>query len=152
MGVFTSAPDEGVAVVTVGFSPVNASPVQGWYDFAAAERAAGADPRVRCVTVAAGELHRHGSVRRVVPRERLLDTALEPAREISAKDGQLVRFAEAAMNGIDPVDVRHSYGFEQGFTFEADLSGVADRVRDTFGEDVAAGEDVAFDTDKEQQS
>ncbi|MFB7214916.1 hypothetical protein [Streptomyces sp. NPDC056255] len=146
MGVSTSAPDEGVPVVTVGFSPVNASPVQGWYDFAAAVRAAGADTRVRCVTGTAEELHRHGSVRRVVPRERLLDTALDPAREISAKDGQLIRLAEAAINGIDPVDVRRSYGFEQDFTFEAKPSGVTDRVHGTFGED------VAFDADKEQQS
>lgn len=45
MGVSTSAPDEGVAVVTVGFSPFNALPVQGWYDFAAAVRATGAGPR-----------------------------------------------------------------------------------------------------------
>lgn len=50
------------------------------------------------------------------------------------------------------MDVRRSHGFEQGFTFEAALSGVADRVHDTFGEDGAAGEDVALDTDKEQQS
>ncbi|CAM5696903.1 Enoyl-CoA hydratase family protein OS=Streptomyces alboniger OX=132473 GN=CP975_30885 PE=4 SV=1 [Streptomyces alboniger] len=30
------------------------------------------------------------------------------------------------------MDVRRSYRFEQGFTFEANLSGVADRVRDNF--------------------
>ncbi|MFB7938890.1 enoyl-CoA hydratase family protein [Streptomyces sp. NPDC056049] len=244
MGVSTSAPDEGVAVVTVDFPPVNALPVRGWYDLAAAVRAAGADPKVRCVvltaegrgfnagvdikeiqratgpeailganqgcaeafaavyecevplvaavhgfclgggiglvgnadaivasedatfglpeldrgalgaathlarlvpqhlmrtlyytsrTVTAEELHRHGSVWRVVPREGLREAALELAREIAAKDGRLVRLAKAAINGIDPVDVRRSYRFEQGFTFEANLSGVADRVRDTFG-------------------
>lgn len=55
------------------------------------------------------------------------------AREIAQKDGSLLRLAKAALNGIDPVDVRRSYRFEQGFTFEANLSGVADRVRDTFG-------------------
>ncbi|MFF5763750.1 enoyl-CoA hydratase family protein [Streptomyces tanashiensis] len=260
MGVSTSAPDKGIAVVTVDFPPVNALPVKGWYDLAAAVRAAGADPEVRCVvltaegrgfnagvdikeiqrtpghdallganrgcyeafaavydcevpvvaavhgfclgggiglvgnadaivasedatfglpeldrgalgaathlarlvpqqvmralyytsrTVTAEELHRHGSVWRVVPRERLLDAALELAREIAAKDGQLIRLAKAAINGIDPVDVHRSYRFEQGFTFEANLSGVADRVRDTFGR---AGQDTAIDTDKEQQS
>ncbi|WP_031483485.1 enoyl-CoA hydratase family protein [Streptomyces bicolor] len=86
-------------------------------------------------TATAAELHAHGSVWRVVPRDRLRDAALELAREIAAKDGQLLRLAKAAINGIDPVDVRRSYRFEQGFTFEAGLSGVADRVRDTFGRD-----------------
>ncbi|MFE5888646.1 enoyl-CoA hydratase family protein [Streptomyces sp. NPDC056462] len=85
-------------------------------------------------TATAAELHAHGSVWRVVPRAELHAAALELAGEIAAKDGQLLRLAKAAMNGIDPVDVHRSYRFEQGFTFEANLSGVADRVRDTFGE------------------
>jgi enoyl-CoA hydratase len=84
-------------------------------------------------TASADELHRHGSVWRVVPRPELREAALALAREIAAKDGRLLRMAKAAINGIDPVDVRRSYRFEQGFTFEANLSGVADRVRDTFG-------------------
>jgi enoyl-CoA hydratase len=249
MGVSTSAPEQGVAVVTVDFPPVNALPVQGWYDLAAAVRAAGADPKVRCVvltaegrgfnagvdikemqrtaghdaliganrgcfeafaavydcevpvvaavhgfclgggiglvgnsdaivasedaifglpeldrgalgaathlarlvpqhlmralyytsrTVTAEELHRHGSVWRVVPREQLTEAVMELAREIAAKDGSLIRLAKAAINGIDPVDVRRSYRFEQGFTFEANLSGIADKHRDAF---VSARED-----------
>jgi enoyl-CoA hydratase len=83
-------------------------------------------------TVTAAELHRHGSVWRVVPREQLADAALELASEIAVKDGLLIRLAKAAINGIDPVDVRRSYRFEQGFTFEANLSGVSDRYRDAF--------------------
>ncbi|MFF2131571.1 enoyl-CoA hydratase family protein [Streptomyces olivochromogenes] len=86
-------------------------------------------------TATAAELHGHGSVWRVVPRGELLGAALELAREIAAKDGELIRLAKAALNGIDPVDVRRSYRFEQGFTFEANLGGVADRVRDTFGKE-----------------
>ncbi|MFI1071394.1 enoyl-CoA hydratase family protein [Streptomyces puniciscabiei] len=258
MGVSTSAPEDGVTVVTVDFPPVNALPVRGWYDLAAAVRAAGADREVRCVvlaaegrgfnagvdikemqrtaghtalvganrgcydafaavydcevpvvaavqgfclgggiglvgnadaivaaddavfglpeldrgalgaathlarlvpqhlmralyytsrTVTAEELHRHGSVWRVVPRVQLLKAAVELAREIAAKDGSLIRLAKAAINGIDPVDVRRSYRFEQGFTFEANLTGVADRVRDTFGTDRAS-----VGTDQEQRS
>ncbi|MEU4211655.1 enoyl-CoA hydratase family protein [Streptomyces sp. NPDC026206] len=83
-------------------------------------------------TVTAQELHRHGSVWRVVPRAELMEAALGLAREIAAKDGSLLRLAKAALNGIDPVDVRRSYRYEQGFTFEASLSGVADRHRDAF--------------------
>ncbi|MFE2430163.1 enoyl-CoA hydratase family protein [Streptomyces sp. NPDC059373] len=247
MGVSTSNPEPGIAVVTVDFPPVNALPVRGWYDLAAAVRAAGADPAVRCVvlaaagrgfnagvdikemqrtraeghghsaliganrgcseafaavyecevpvvaavhgfclgggiglvgnadvivaaddatfglpeldrgalgaathlarlvpqhlmrtlyytsrTVTAAELHRHGSVWQVVPRAGLEAAALEVAGEIAAKDGELIRLAKAAINGIDPVDVRRSYRFEQGFTFEANLSGLADKHRDAF--------------------
>ncbi|MFF5493042.1 enoyl-CoA hydratase family protein [Streptomyces aquilus] len=84
-------------------------------------------------TVTAAELLAHGSVWAVVPREELRDAALELARRIAAKDGELLRLAKAAINGIDPVDVRRSYRFEQGFTFEASVSGVADRVRSRFG-------------------
>ena len=32
----------------------------------------------------------------------------------------------------DPVDVRRSYRYEQGFTFELNLSGVSDELRDAF--------------------
>ena len=244
MGVSTASPVKGVSVVTVDHPPVNALPVQGWYDLADALRAAGRDPEVRCVVLAAAgrgfnagvdikemqrdsghdtliganrgcfeafaavyecevpvvaavhgfclgggiglaanadaivasddatfglpeldrgalgaathlarlvpqhlmrtlyytsrtataaELQAHGSVWKVVPRAELQDAALELAGEIARKDGYLIRLAKAAINGIDPVDVRRSYRFEQGFTFEANLSGVADRVRDGFG-------------------
>ncbi|MGW6095496.1 enoyl-CoA hydratase family protein [Streptomyces sp. NPDC055157] len=246
MGVSTASPVKGVSVVTVDHPPVNALPVRGWYDLADALRAAGRDPEVRCVvlaaagrgfnagvdikemqrdsghdtliganrgcfeafaavyecevpvvaavhgfclgggiglagnadaivasddatfglpeldrgalgaathlarlvpqhlmralyytsrTVTAAELHAHGSVWRVVPRAELQDAALELAGEIARKDGYLIRLAKAAINGIDPVDVRRSYRFEQGFTFEANLGGAANRVRNTFGKE-----------------
>lgn len=249
MGVSTSVtvsrPQDGTALVTVDRPPVNALPVQDWFDLADAVRAAGRDPGVRCVvlaaagrgfnagvdikemrrtpghaallganrgcyeafaavydcevpvvaavqghclgggvglvgnadaivasddatfglpeldrgalgaathlarlvpphlmralyytsrTVTAAELHRHGSVWEVVPRDALLAAALRLAGEIAAKDGYLLRLAKAAINGIDPVDVHRSYRFEQGFTFEANLSGVADRHRDAFAQ------------------
>ncbi|MEH0469563.1 enoyl-CoA hydratase family protein [Streptomyces sp. B21-097] len=84
-------------------------------------------------TVSAAELHALGSVWRVTGPDELERAALELAREIAAKDGELLRLAKAALNGIDPVDVRRSYRFEQGFTYEASVGGVADRVRGTFG-------------------
>lgn len=247
MSVSTARPSAGVRVVTVDRPPVNALPVQGWYDLADAVRTAGRDPEVRCVvlaaagrgfnagvdikelqrdtghealiganrgcaeafaavytcevpvvaavqgfclgggvglvgnadaivasedavfglpeldrgalgaathlarlvpqhlmrtlyytsrTVTAAELLAHGSVWRVVPPDELRHAAMELAEEIAAKDGHLLRLAKAALNGIDPVDVRRSYRFEQGFTFEANLAGTAARVRDTFGKEV----------------
>ncbi|MGI5132268.1 enoyl-CoA hydratase family protein [Pseudonocardia sp. CA-107938] len=81
----------------------------------------------------AAQLHQFGSVHSVVPREALRDTALQLAREIAAKSPTIIRAAKESLNGIDPWDVKRSYRYEQGFTFELNLSGTADEVRDTFG-------------------
>ena len=81
----------------------------------------------------AAQLHAFGSVHSVVPREQLRATALELAAEIAAKSPVVIRAAKESLNGIDPWDVKRSYRYEQGFTFELNLSGVADEVRSTFG-------------------
>lgn len=81
----------------------------------------------------AAELHAYGSVHAVVPPERLREAALELAREIAAKDPTVIRMAKESLNGIDLWDVNRSYRFEQSFTFELNLAGVADRVRADFG-------------------
>ena len=52
----------------------------------------------------------------------------EVAGEIAAKDTRVIRRAKEALNRIDPVDVQASYRFEQGFTFELNLSGVVRRA------------------------
>jgi enoyl-CoA hydratase len=83
-------------------------------------------------TIKATDLVQFGSVLEVVPRDRLDDTALAVAGEIAAKDGRVIRAAKEALNGIDPVDVNRSYRFEQGFTFELNLMGVSDELRDEF--------------------
>ena len=44
----------------------------------------------------------------------------------------VIRAAKESLNGIDLWDVKRSYRFEQGFTFELNLSGVADEHRDAF--------------------
>jgi enoyl-CoA hydratase len=83
-------------------------------------------------TATAQELHAFGSVLRVVPAAELRDAALAVAAEIAAKSPTVIRAAKESLNGIDPVDVKRSYRFEQGFTFELNLSGVADEHRDAF--------------------
>jgi enoyl-CoA hydratase len=82
--------------------------------------------------VAARDLVAHGSVLEVVPRAQLDEAALTVAGEIAAKDTRVIRAAKEAINGIDPVDVNRSYRFEQGFTMELNLAGVADEHRDAF--------------------
>ncbi len=84
--------------------------------------------------VPARELERHGGVLEVVPRERLREAARAVAAEIAAKSPVAIRAAKQSLNGIDPVDVRRSYRFEQGFTFELTLAGVGDEKRRAFAE------------------
>ena len=245
MAISTATHDDGVAVVTVDYPPVNALPVQGWFDLADAIAAAGRDLRTHAVvlraegrgfnagvdikemqrstgfealiganrgcfaafaavydcavpvvaavqgfclgggiglvgnadivvasddatfglpevdrgalgaathlarlvpphlmralyytaaTIDAATLHHHGGVFRVVPRDELDATALDVARQIAAKDTRVIRAAKEAINGIDPIDVRRSYRYEQGFTFELNLAGVSDEHRDAFVE------------------
>ena len=72
--------------------------------------------------IPATQLVQYGSVYRTVPR----------ARTSASKNPKVIRAAKEAINGIDPVDVNKSYRFEQGFTFELNLKGVADELRDDF--------------------
>ena len=44
--------------------------------------------------------------------------AFEVAGQIAAKSPTVIRAAKESLNGIDPIDVKRSYRFEQGFTFE----------------------------------
>jgi enoyl-CoA hydratase len=83
-------------------------------------------------TATAAELHHYGSVLQVVSREQLRDAARELAATIASKSTTVIRRAKESLNGIDPVDVKRSYRFEQGFTFELNLSGVADEARQAF--------------------
>jgi enoyl-CoA hydratase len=80
----------------------------------------------------AEELHGYGSVYRVVERDRLEASARELAKTIASKSPTIIRRAKESLNGIDPVDVKRSYRFEQGFTFELNLSGVSDEARQAF--------------------
>ncbi len=80
----------------------------------------------------AQELHAFGSVLEVVPQAELRDAAFRVAAAIAAKSPTVIRAAKESLNGIDLWDVKRSYRFEQGFTFELNLSGVADEHRDAF--------------------
>src|SRR3954447_18263482 len=94
-------------------------------------------------TIKAAELVQHGSVFEVVPREELDAAALRLAADIADKDTRVIRAAKEALNGIDPVDVNKSYRFEQGFTYELNLMGVSDELRDRFVNRQSVGTDKA---------
>jgi enoyl-CoA hydratase len=82
----------------------------------------------------AAELFAYGSVWKVVEPAELRDAARDLAAAIAQKSPTVIRAAKQSLNGIDPIDVRKSYRYEQGFTFELNLSGVADEARDAFVE------------------
>ena len=81
----------------------------------------------------AQELHDFGSVLEVVPRDALRGKALEIAAKIAEKDPTVIRMAKESLAAIDLWDVHKSYRLEQSYTFELNLLGVADKVREDFG-------------------
>src|SRR6516164_9431920 len=83
-------------------------------------------------TVSAQQLLAFGSVLEVVPPPDLRAAARAVAGEIAAKNPAVIRLAKQSLNGIDPVDVKRSYRYEQGFTFELNLTGVSDEARQAF--------------------
>ncbi len=84
--------------------------------------------------ITAEEMAQWGSISRVVEAEEVRGAAREIAEKICSKSYTVIRAAKESLNGIDPVDVNRSYRFEQGFTFELNLTGVSDEARDAFVE------------------
>ena len=82
--------------------------------------------------ITAAELASYGSVAAVVPPDHLRAAAHELAADIATKRPTIIRRAKESLNGIDPVDVKRSYRFEQGFTYELHVRGVADEQRQAF--------------------
>jgi enoyl-CoA hydratase len=82
----------------------------------------------------AAELAHYGSVARVVPRDELVSCARSIALDIASKSPTILRRAKESLNVIEPIDVNRSYRFEQGFTYELQVRGVADEQRLAFVE------------------
>jgi enoyl-CoA hydratase len=84
--------------------------------------------------IAAAELLQYGSILKVVDKEQLRGAAREVAQQIASKSPTAIRAAKQSLNGIDPVDVKRSYRYEQGFTYELTLAGVGGEARAQFAE------------------
>ncbi|MGI8609059.1 MAG: enoyl-CoA hydratase family protein [Candidatus Dormibacteria bacterium] len=82
----------------------------------------------------AQELKGYGSVLEVVSRDDLRECARRVATKIAEKHPTVIRRAKESVNGIEAVDPRRSYRFEQGFTFELNLSDVPDEARRAYVE------------------
>ena len=85
-----------------------------------------------CETAGAEELKGYGSVYEVVSPERLLTFAREIAMKIVSKPSKTIRAAKESANAIELVNIRNSYRFEQGFTYELNLAGEGEKARQAF--------------------
>ena len=85
-------------------------------------------------SIDAQEAYRLGALESVVPREKLRDAALELARTIAAKSPKALRLAKWSLNGIELMDIKKSYRFEQGFTLELYTSRDSQEAREAFVE------------------
>jgi len=80
----------------------------------------------------AQEALRIGGVESVVPRDKLRDEALQLARTIASKSPKALRLAKWSLNGIEVLDPKQAYRFEQGFTLELYTSPDSQEARDAF--------------------
>ena len=82
----------------------------------------------------AQEALRLGGIESVVPKEKLRDEAMDLARKIASKSPKAMRLAKWSLNGIELLDPKQSYRFEQGFTLELYMSEDSQESRDAFVE------------------
>ena len=87
-----------------------------------------------CESISAQELYRIGGCESVVPKERLRDEAMQVAGTIAGKSAKALRLAKWSANGIETLDVKKSYRFEQGFTLELYMAPDSQESRDAFVE------------------
>ena len=84
--------------------------------------------------ISAQEAYRLGALEAVVKPEELRGVARELAAKIAEKSPKAVRLAKESLNGIELLDVKRSYRFEQGFTLELYTSPDSQEARDAFVE------------------
>ncbi len=80
--------------------------------------------------ISAAEAYRLGALEAVVKRDALQPQARALAERIAAKSPRAVRLAKESLNGIELLDVKKSYRFEQGFTLELYTSPDSREARD----------------------
>jgi enoyl-CoA hydratase len=84
--------------------------------------------------ISAQEAYRLGALEAIVSRDELIPTAREIAKTIADKSPKAMRLAKESLNGIELLDVKRSYRFEQGFTLELYTSPDSQEARDAFVE------------------
>jgi len=80
----------------------------------------------------AQEAYRLGALEWVGPRDELMAAAHRIADSIASKSPKAMKLAKECMNGIELLDIKTSYRFEQGFTLELYTSPDSQEARDAF--------------------
>jgi len=83
-------------------------------------------------SIDAAEAFRLGALEDVTKPGKVLARARELAAEIASKSGVALRLAKQSLNGIELLDVKRSYRFEQGYTLELYTSPDSQEARDAF--------------------
>ncbi len=83
-------------------------------------------------SILAKEAYRLGALEEVVTLDELRPAARALAEKIAGKSPQAMRLAKESLNGIELLDVKRSYRFEQGFTLELYTSPDSQEARDAF--------------------
>ena len=89
----------------------------------------------------AAEAYRLGALEWIGPRDEMMQAARAIAASIASKSPKAMRLAKECMNGIELLDIKTSYRFEQGFTLELYTSPDSQEARDAFVEK----RDASFD-------
>ena len=87
-----------------------------------------------CETIDAQELFALGGGTEIVPADQLEDRAREVASQIAGKSGKALRLGKQALNGIELLEPKTSYRYEQGFTLELYTTPDSQEARDAFVE------------------
>lgn len=80
------------------------------------------------------DAHRHGSVHKIVPLDRLEEEAFAFCEIIAAKSRTALVIAKQALNLIEPTNPSDNYRIEQGFTLEMYMHEDSQKARDAFAE------------------
>ena len=80
------------------------------------------------------DAHRHGSVHKVVPLDKLKEEAWAFCEIIASKSRAALVIAKQALNLIEPTDPSAHYRIEQGFTLEMYMHEDSQKARDAFAD------------------
>jgi len=85
--------------------------------------------------IGAPEAYKYGGIERVVPREQLVETAMQIAGKIAEKSPYLLKLTKESLTGIAADrELEDNYRWEQGFTLQAYLSPDSVEARKAFAE------------------
>ena len=77
---------------------------------------------------------KYGGIERVVPREQLVETAMQIASKIAEKSPYLLKLTKESLTGVGDRELEDQYRWEQGFTLQAYLSPDSVEARRAFAE------------------